>query len=306
MAEILSIGQSLKIRLPSLREGVLLKDWTTFRIGGPAKYFFQAETEQDFIKAIKTARKLNVPFFVFGGGSNLLVSDDGYDGMIIKCEASLIKHKQQGNVHIIKAEAGAKLMDIVNFALQRSLVGLEWMAGIPGSIGGAIRGNAAAFGGTTGDIVTRVMAFNVRKYRKTLFQNIDCNFAVKNSIFKQDTSLIILDVEIELEKGDREQSKKEINKHLNLRKERHPLDLPSAGCIFINPMDNSAGLLIDKCGLKGVKIGGVQVSEKHANFIVNIGDAKAKDVIALIKLVKSRVKDKFGIELKEEIHYLGF
>ncbi len=304
--DILSTTELLKNKLPGLIENAPLKNYTTFKIGGLARYFFEAKTEKDFIKAIKAARKLNVPFFVFGAGSNLLVSDNGFDGIIIKCQMSAIKHKQQGNTYIVKAEAGAKLMDIVDFALQRSLYGLEWMAGIPGTIGGAIRGNAAAFGGITQDVATRVMAFDVVRHRKILFTNIDCEFAVKNSIFKQDPNLIIFDVEIELEKGDKKESQKKIDEYLKLRKQKHPLDLPSAGCIFVNPPNNSAGLLIDKSGLKGIKIGDAQVSEKHANFIVNIGEAKAKDVVALIKLIKTRVKEKFSVELKEEIHYLGF
>jgi len=306
MTEILSTAKLLKNRLPGLTENVLLKDHTTFGIGGPAKYFFEANTEKDFIKAIEAAKELNVPFFIFGKGSNLLVSDNGYNGIIIKCQMSVIKHKKQGNIHTIKAEAGGKLLDIVNLALKRSLVGLEWMAGIPGTVGGAVRGNAAAFSGTTGDVVARVRAFNSKTLKIIVLENKDCQFGVKNSIFKQNPNLIILDVEIELASGDKKQSQEKINKYLDCREKRHPLNLPSAGCVFINPANTSAGLLIDECGLKGMSIGGAQISEKHANFIVNIGNAKAEDVLALIRLIKQKVKKRFNIELREEIHYLGF
>jgi UDP-N-acetylmuramate dehydrogenase len=294
--------------LPGVQKNVLLKNYTTFRIGGPAKYFFVAATKEDLIKAISVAKKLKLPFFILGGGSNLLVADEGYKGLVIKIknQKSKIKSTNQKS-KIIEAESGALLSQIVSLAVKNNLSGLEWAAGIPGTFGGAIRGNAGSFGRSMKDVVKTVTVLKVgstksevRKYKKK-----DCKFSYRESVFKKKPNLIILSAEIQLKKGKKREIQSKIKEYLNYRKETQPLNFPSVGSVFKNPIGKSAGFLIENCGLKGKRIGNVKISDIHANFIVNLGNGKAKDVKKLINLAKKKVKNKFGIDLKEEIQYLG-
>ncbi len=272
-------------KLSGLKENISLAKHTSFRIGGLAKYFFIAKTKKDLIKAIKASKQFNLPFFVLGGGSNILVSDKGFDGLVIKFETP-------------------KLSDLIKLSLENNLTGLEWLVGIPGTIGGAIHGNAGANGKSMKDIIKEVEVYNIKKNKIEKFSNKDCKFKYRNSIFKNDKNLIILFAEIELEKGDSKKSKQIIKEILKDRIEKIPKGY-SAGSIFKNPKGYSAGELIEKCDLKGKKIGGAQVSFQHANFIINFtGKAKAEDVMNLIKLIKSVVKDKTGIKLEEEIVFL--
>ena len=287
------------------QKNVLLKNYTTFKIGGRAKYFFAAETKEDIIKVIKIAKKIDLPFFILGGGSNLLVIDKGFKGLVIKVKSQKSKVKTTSQKSkIIETKSGMLLSEIVALALKNNLTGLEWAAGIPGTIGGAIRGNAGAFGGEIKKIIKEVEVFDVKDEKIKIFKNRDCRFEYRNSVFKQNPKIIILSAIIKLKKGNKKSIQEKIKKYLTYRKENHPLNFPSAGSIFKNPEGFSAGELIQKCELKGKKIGNVKISEKHCNFIVNLGDGKAKDVMALIKLAKQKVKNKFGIVLEEEIQYI--
>ena len=302
--------------LPGIQRNVLLKNYTTFRIGGPAKYFFVAKNKKDLIKAISVAKKLKLPFFILGGGSNLLVSDKGFNGILIKirntkyeipaCPAGRQNTK-------IMAEAGVMLGELVNVSAKAGLSGLEWAVGIPGTIGGAIRGNAGAFNKSMKDVVKSVEALEVKneKCKVKNFKNRDCKFSYRDSIFKDKKNLIILSAVLQLKKGKKSEIEKKVKENLNYRKERQPLNFPSAGSVFKNPcltgrqaLGFSAGELIEECGLKGKKVGNVKISEKHSNFIVNLGNGKAKDVMRLIKIIKNKVKKKFGVVLEEEIQYL--
>ncbi len=279
----------------NFQKNVLLAPYTTFRIGGPAKYFFVIKNSQDLIKAVDFAKKENLPFFILGGGSNLLISDKGFNGLVIKTENR--NYSIKGNRII--SEAGARLSDLVNFSVENSLAGLEWAIGIPGTIGGAVKVNASCFGGEMKNLVKKTE--------------------------KKDN--IILSVELELEKGKQKESRKLIKEIIKKRKQTQPIGEFCPGCIFKNTKiaeseakaekliprdivcwDNTvpAGRLIDQAGLKGKKIGGAVVSQKHANFIINSNNAKAKDVIKLIDLIKETIKEKYQIELEEEIEYLGF
>ena len=266
-----------------IRKNVPLAPYTTFKIGGKAKYFYEAKSKEDLVKAIKAAKEADLPFFILGGGSNILISDKGFDGLVIKLQATSYKlpqprqAKRGGQATKIVADAGVLLSKLVDESVRAGLTGLDWVVGIPGTVGGAVRGNAGAFGVSMSDIV-------------------------KNIINYED---VILSVELELKKGDREKSKKMIKEYLEYRDKRHPLEYPSAGCIFENPEGDFAGRLIEQCGLKGKKEGSAMISKKHGNFIVNLGNAKAKDVIKLINLCKEKVREKFRIELEKEIEYLG-
>jgi UDP-N-acetylmuramate dehydrogenase len=320
--------ESIKNQLPLIKENVCLADHTTFMIGGAARYFFVAKTNDDLIKAVNSAKAADIPWFVLGGGSNLLVADEGYNGLVIKVQSSKFKVQDSDlELKIIEAEAGVLLGKIVDLTAENGLRGLEWAAGIPGTVGGAVRGNAAAFSGSMGDAtLKRVEVFDSDRGEIFWLNNQDCYFGYRTSIFKQNPQLVILAAEFELEEGDSSQIQNKVKQYLEYRREHHPLSFPSAGSIFQNqkskiknqklleefPLfkefnkknDIPAALLIDKCGLKAVRVGRAQISEKHANFIINLGGAKAKDVLALIALAKEKVKTKFGIALEEEIFFL--
>jgi len=277
--------------LPGIKKNVLLKNYTTFKIGGRAKYFYIAKDKEDLIRAITLAKKMKLPFFILGGGSNLLISDRGFNGLVIKFGQPL-------SLYVSK--------------------GLEWAVGIPGTIQGAVCGNAGAFKQSMQDAVKEVEVFDVKTGEIKNFKNKDCQFSYKDSIFKKKKNLIILSVKIKnrASEGSEDEDENEvliaskksnaqkIKEYLDYRKERQPLNFPSAGSVFKNPPGFSAGELIDECGLKGKKIGNVKISEKHANFIVNLGRGEAKDVMRLIKIIKNRVKKKFGVTLEEEIKFL--
>jgi len=292
-------------KLKGFKKNILLKNYTTFKIGGSAKYFFVARTKEDLIKAIQKAKALKLPFFILGGGSNVLVNDSGYKGLVIKMEN--IKYKLK-NKNLIYAESGSPFKKIVKFASNNSLTGLEWAAGIPGTIGAAVYGNVAAFGLTIMEAIKSIEALDIKKMKFKNLSRKKINFGNKDSLFKKNKNLIIISIVLKLKKGNSSKIKNKIKEVLNYRKKRHPLNFPSAGCIFKNPSSDSrsAGELIDKCGLKGKKIGGAKISEKHANFIINTGRARAEDVVKLIKIIKNKVRRKFGIKLEEEIQYLGF
>ena len=288
--------------LPGLKKNVSLKNYTTFKIGGPAKYFFEAKKKEDLIGAVITAKKFKLPFFILGGGSNILVSDEGFKGLVIKCQMSNVKcQNQNSKLKTIYAESGVRLSNLVQFSLEKSLAGLEWAVGIPGMVGGAILGNAGAFGRSMKDVIQKVEVFDTKTGKVKIFKKKDCQFDYRNSIFKEKKNLIILSATLQLKKGNKLKIEKRIKEYLNYRKETQPLNLPSAGSIFKNPKGFSAGELIEGCGLKGKRIGNVKISEKHANFIVNLGGGKAKDVKKLINLAKKKIKEKFGITLEEEI-----
>jgi len=281
-------------------ENVSLSRYTTFKIGGPAKYFFVAKNTDDLIEAVKFARDKKLSFFILGGGSNLLVSDQGFDGLVVKTENQGLELDK----NTVKAEAGASLAKLVKLSIDSSLTGLEWAIGIPGTIAGAVRGNAGAFGKSISESIEKVEILN-GELEKVILTRSDCCFDYRESIFKKSRD-IILSVELKLEKGDKEKSKRTIKEHLRQRLNKNPTGYPSAGCIFKNPKPLATGQMIDQCGLKGKKIGQAMISSKHTNFIVNLGDAKAEDVIGLIKMIKESVKRKFKIDLEEEVQYLGF
>jgi len=298
----ISSTMSIEKELKGIKKDILLAPYTTFKIGGPAKYFFVASSKQQVIKAIQQARHYNLPFFVFGEGSNLLVSDRGFDGLVIRIQNSKIKKKDSE----IIADAGARLNQLLAVAKNSELSGIEWAAGIPGTVGGAIRGNSGAFGKSISDIIKRVEVLNVDSGDIKNYTEKECLFGYRDSIFKENKNLIILSGEFFFQKADKKAIQEKIKRYLTYRREKQPIGFFSAGSVFKNPEGFSAGRLIEKCGLKGEVRGGAKISEKHANFIINLGKAKSEDVLYLIKLAKKEVKENFNIELEEEIEFLGF
>lgn len=288
--------------IKKIQKDISLKEFTTFRIGGKAKYFFEAETKEELIGIILEAKAKKMAFFILGGGSNILISDKGFDGLVIRLKFSNLDFKKMG----VNVGAGAPLALVVSESIRRNLSGLEWASGIPGTIGGAIVGNAGAFGMSMENLVEEVEVFDIKKGQIKKFYNKLCEFDYRTSIFKNNDNYIILSASMKLYKGKQKDINEKTREYLNYRREKQPLRFPSAGSIFKNPEEDSAGMIIDQAGLKGETIGNVQVSEKHANFIVNLGDGKAEDVVKLINLIKKIVKDKFNIILEEEIQYVGF
>lgn len=295
--------EKIRKEFPAIREKVGLARYSSYRIGGAADLFFDAESSDDFVKIVKAAKKNNLPFFVLGGGSNVLFGDKGFRGLVVRTKFSSLNVSETESGGKITAEAGAKLGDLAAEAREHSLAGLEWAAGIPGTVGGAIRGNAGAGSGSMKDVVKTVNVLDLggKDCEIKTFENIDCRFDYRSSVFKTDRNLIVLSCEIRLEAGDPEKIKKITDENMGKRKTAQPLNFPSAGSVFKNPSGDSAGRLIEECGLKGKKVGGVAVSQKHANFIVNLGKGKSDDVIELIRIIKTEVKKKSGIELEEEI-----
>jgi UDP-N-acetylmuramate dehydrogenase len=274
-----------------IKENELLKNHSTFRIGGPAKYFIIAKNKEEILEAIDFAQKKNLPYFVFGGGSNILFRDEGFEGVAIKIQN--IKFKIKNNTII--AEAGVLLSRLVEAAREANLSGLEWAVGIPGTIGGAAVDNAGAFGKSISESITRVVTLDKE------YNNQECGFEYRNSKFKNlNNKEIILEVELKLKPGNKEKIEEEIKKNLEQRKNRIT-SYPSIGCIFKNPKPLAAGSLIDQCGLKGLRVGDAQISEIHANIIINRGNAKSNDVLSLIEICKQKVREKFKVELEEEI-----
>jgi len=310
-----------------IKEKIPLKEYTTFKIGGPARYFFVAKNKEDLKNAILWAKKKKLPLFILGGGSNVLFSDNGFKGLVIKIQNSNLKIQNENSKFKIICGAGLPLMKLVFKSSEIGVTGLENLAGIPGTLGGAIWGNAGAFGREIGNLVEEVKVLDVGSWKLEVkrLKNKDCKFGYRDSIFKRKKNLIILEATLKLKKGKRKEIEEKIKEILRLRKEKQPLEFPSAGSVFKNvPIEKvskrirekfrekikdgflPAGVLIEAAGLKGVQIGGAKISEKHANFIVNVGNAKASDVKELIEKIKKEVKKKFKIQLEEEIKLVGF
>jgi UDP-N-acetylmuramate dehydrogenase len=297
--------ERLEKELPDLKKNIALSDYTTFKIGGPAKYFYAATSQKEFLKAISLAKESKLPFFILGGGSNILVSDNGFDGLVIKNQCSDFRIED----NMIFAESGVPLANLVSASMGKQLAGLQWGAGIPGTLGGAIRGNTGAFGEAVGDILKEVEVFNIETGKIEKLLKSDCQFSYRESLFKKNHNLVILSARLELIENnsqEAEQNRQKMVNYLNNRHNTQPLQFPSAGCVFKNPPDVSAGQLINQCGLSGKKINNVQISEKHANFVINLGNGQATDVRQLIEMAKKTVKDELNIKLEEEIQYLGF
>ncbi len=312
---------NIKTFLPTVQENVPLSQYSSFRIGGPARYFFIAKTEEDIIKALKAAQEMGLSFFLLAGGSNVLFSDKRFNGLVIKIQLGQGKAEVKGLDILV--QAGESLAKIVKLSLESGLTGMEWANGIYGTIGGAVRGNAGAFGYSMEDIIKEVRILELPKLEIKNFSVENCEFSYRDSVFKHNKNLVILSVKISLKRGNILEIKKRAEEYIRYRQERQPLEYPSAGSIFKNiplelinkklfdeyPELNKfskkgiipAGFLIEQVGLKGQEVGQAQISEKHCNFIINLGQAKSQDVKDLIFLSKKKIFDRFGIKLEEEI-----
>ncbi|MGB7958202.1 MAG: UDP-N-acetylmuramate dehydrogenase [Minisyncoccia bacterium] len=319
------------------KENVSLAQFTNYKIGGPAQFFFEAKTVADVAWAIAEAKSRQLPFFVLGGGTNLLVSDAGFHGLILRINIGGGAAKGTA----ITAGAGISMEKLTSFAAKRSLAGLDWAGGLPGTLGGAIRGNAGCFGGEMKDIIKMVRSFNIKTMRPVTRTATQCRFGYRTSLFKQRPGEIIISATLRMKKGDPKKISAILRGGKAWRAAHHPLEYPSAGSVFKNvPLAEicrphgktyrdavrklsvqyrgstfsvktdptpviAAAKLIGESGLTGKRSGGGLISPKHTNFVVNARHAKAKDIRSLIALVKERVYRKFGIRLVEEIQIVA-
>jgi len=286
-----------------IKEHEPMSKHTSFRVGGAARWFVQPGNVQEVQEAIVFAQEKKLPWFVLGGGTNTLVSDKGFEGVIINITNRAVKIDGER----VTAAAGAMSVSVARSAADAGLSGMEWAASLPGTIGGAVRGNAGCFGGEMKDAVESVRV--LRDGSTMELKNADCQFAYRESCFKHNKDVII-DVTLKLTTGDKQMVKAKMDEMMNKRKTTQPIASGTAGCAFKNPLVNgkltSCGKIIEELGLKGMKIGGIQISEIHGNFLINDGTATADNVVQMISFVKTRARDELGISLQEEIEYVGF
>ena len=321
----------------TFQEGIPLANYSHYKIGGPARYFFNATTEQEIAWAIKEAKKRRVNVFILGGGTNLLMSDRGFDGLVIRPDVRTLTAKGT----TVRVGAGVLIADLLDFTVKKSLAGFEWAGGLPGTLGGAVRGNAGCFGGEIKDAIVSVRSLDTKTMKIIKRSARACRFAYRTSIFKEKNGReIILDATFKLAKGNARAIATSIKEKIAYRAKHHPLEHPNIGSTFKNiplhaihkkgskefaaaiasaklvfhgsefsvKMDPfpviSAAKLIGEAGLRGVSFGGAMISPKHPNFIVNVLGANAEDVMVLINLAKTRVGERFGVELEEEVQIL--
>ena len=275
---------------------------TTFRIGGPADLFLKVETLDELKYAIEICNSKEIPVTVIGNGSNVLVKDSGIRGVTIKLNFNELELKEN---NIIKAGSGVMLPKISNLAYENELTGFEFACGIPGSIGGAIRMNAGAHGKPISKVIYSTTYLDKSDLSIHTIDNKGNEFGYRESLFSKNSNYIIISAEIKLEHGIKEDIKSVINENIKYRKETQPINFPSAGSAFKRGKEYISAKLIDEAGLKGLTVGGAQVSEKHAGFIINKGNATAKDVLELMEIIKQKVKEKYNVELEREIEILG-
>jgi UDP-N-acetylmuramate dehydrogenase len=276
-----------------------LARFTTFRIGGVADYYIEPVDAEDLLNMIKYVNKIGLPYYIMGNGSNVLISDEGIRGVVVNLEAGFGYLKQEGGKII--SGAGAKMARFVDFCIQNECAGVEMLAGIPSTIGGALVMNAGCYGGETSTYIIEVKVIKNEEIR--IITREDCGFVYRNSNLKNS---IILEGTFSLPAGDPEELNKLRKQWISQRNDTQPVEIPNAGCVFKNPPGNYAAKLIEESGLKGMFCGGAMVSAKHSNFIVNYDKASARDVAELINLVRRTVKEKTGIKLELEIKPVGF
>lgn len=277
-----------------------LKNHTSFKIGGPADEFAEAKTVEDVCALIEYAKDKGIPYMVMGNGSNLLVSDKGIKGLIIKIAKGFDDVEVIGDTVI--AQSGVLLSKLANIAADNSLAGLEEVSGIPGTLGGGIYMNAGAYGGELKDVIKRVTYLSDGEIKVAEKDELD--FGYRHSRFSG-TEDIILSAELSLKRGDVSEIREKMADFKERRCSKQPLSMPSAGSTFKRPEGYFAGKLIEDAGLKGFSVGGAQVSEKHSGFVINTGDATAEDVLNLIKHIQDTVYDKFGVKLETEVKVVG-
>lgn len=276
----------------------LLK-YTSFRIGGPADYYLEPADKDELVNLIRYVQRNQIPFIIIGSGSNVLISDEGYRGVVINLEARVNRLEVRGDT--VMAETGVRTPRFVDFCVQRSLQGVEMLVGIPGTIGGAVIMNAGANGGQISDYLVEVEVFREGKVIRVAKE--EGEFAYRRSGFIRD---VVLSAAFRLPKGDKDELMRRRREFLVKRGKTQPLNFPNSGSMFKNPPGTYAAKLIEEAGLKGLRKGDAQISELHANFFVNLGRASATDVLELMRIARKTVHEKFNTTLEPEVKLVGF
>ena len=297
--EILELG----IAKENILFDELMSKHTTFKVGGPAECYIKIDNIKDLRNILKFAKDNNININILGNGSNVLVSDKGIKGLVLNIKFNKIEMMNYDRKIYANIGAGVKVSILAHLLLKNEITGFEELSGIPGTIGGAIKMNAGAHGKEFKDIVNTVTCMDYDGNIKQ-FENKDMNFGYRKSMLK-DKKYIVLEVGMQFEKGIEKNIKEKMDEYKKYRKEKQPIEYPSAGSTFKRGEDYITAKLIDEAGLKGYSIGGAEVSEKHAGFIINKGNATAKDILNLIEYVKNTVYEKFNKKIELEIEFMG-
>lgn len=301
--EIKNFIENLKISQEKIDYNEPMKKHTTFKIGGPAECLIKIDQVEELKGILKVAISNNLPITILGNGSNVLVSDKGIKGITLMIKIEKIKIQEQEKAIQITVGAGEKLGKLAQICLQKEITGLEELSGIPGTIGGAVRMNAGAHGKEMKDIVKTVRCIDYQGKEKE-FTNEELEFEYRSSLFKKE-KYIITEVTLELQKGAKEEIKTKMEEYATYRKEKQPIEYPSAGSTFKRGTDFITAKLIDEAGLKGYAVGDAEISTKHSGFVINKGEATAKDVLTLVSHIKKVVYEKFDKKIELEIEVIG-
>lgn len=310
-----------------IKENVVLAPYTIYKIGGPARFFVEAVHAQNLREALAFAAEKKLKYVILGAGSNVLISDNGFNGLVIRMTGGNIRVEEE----CITVDAGVMMARAVTESGRGALRGFEWGIGVPGTVGGSIRGNAGCFGGEMKDVVESVEVFDRDTRAIRHFSHNDCGFGYRNSFFKTHPEWIIVSAVFRLQKGDTQEILQEIRRITQERIAKQDIGTKSCGCIFKNvlwPLDKNevekyciqfpelavfrdratipSAFLIERCGLKGQCVGSICISDKHANFFINNGGGKSEEVMTLIAIAKKEVRKKYDIDLEEEIYFIGF
>ncbi len=281
---------------------------STFKIGGCANVAYFPKNQEEFIETLSHLKSAGERYFVVGNGSNLLFDDEGFDGaVVITKNMTDCRYQYRNDCVLLYAEAGKKLTELsLEAGKKHALTGLEFAYGIPATVGGAIYMNAGAYGGAMADAVCDITAYDTEKNEIVTIDNEGAKFSYRHSVFEESHNLVVLSVRLKLHMGNIAEIVSKMDTNMQSRRDKQPLEYPSAGSTFKRPEGYFAAKLIDDAGLKGYTVGGAQVSEKHAGFVVNIGGATSRDVLTLMGDVSRIVKEKFGVELTPEVIYLPY
>ncbi|UTR15186.1 UDP-N-acetylmuramate dehydrogenase [Salipaludibacillus sp. LMS25] len=277
-----------------------LKPHTTWRIGGPAKLFYEPDSIEGLVEALRLINKRRVPWFVLGKGSNILIPDRGINGVVIKLGENFATLKQEDE--LVTVEAGFSLIKLAGMMCKKGYAGLEFAGGIPGTVGGAVYMNAGAHKSDISSVITKALVL-FKDGKMTWLDHAELGFAYRTS-FLQSEGAMCLAAQFKLRKDDPVKLKAALQRYKAYRKETQPWKDPCCGSVFRNPLPHYAGQLIEQAGLKGYTIGGAKISEKHGNFIVNTGDASANDILKLIAHVQQEIEEGYGITLETEVAYI--
>ncbi|UTR12849.1 UDP-N-acetylmuramate dehydrogenase [Evansella sp. LMS18] len=291
-----------ELNVGKIKENEPLKNHTTWKIGGPARIFYEPDTAENLQTAMKEIIAAGVPWLVVGKGSNLLVSDKGINGVVIKFGENFA-HYEIKDEKLLRVTAGYSVIKLTTLISKQGFSGFEFAGGIPGTIGGAVFMNAGAHGSDISKILKRALILLPDGSFKW-YTNEEMDYSYRTSRLQKEDGICV-EAEFNIQKGDKEKITKEMQANKDYRRESQPFKHPTCGSVFRNPLPKYAGRLIEEAGLKGYSVGGAQISDIHANFIVNNGDATAKDVMDLIKHVQTTIHEKFGVKMETEVEQVG-